>query len=72
MELQFHTPQSFDVKQNLTHDLYEQQRVLSANDPLNSELRKQIIETSRVIQIPPNIQTEVPNVQPPKNQGGQK
>lgn len=37
-ELQFHTPQSFDVKQNVTHGLYERFRLLEDGDPEKAAL----------------------------------
>jgi uncharacterized Zn-binding protein involved in type VI secretion len=45
-ELQFHTPESFNVKQNLTHGLYEELRILPNDSPKRVELEQQIINIS--------------------------
>jgi hypothetical protein len=42
-ELQFHTQESFNVKQNLTHELYEELRILPDASPKRAELEQQII-----------------------------
>ncbi|AKJ26706.1 hypothetical protein AAW51_0015 [Caldimonas brevitalea] len=61
-ELQFHTPQSFDVKQNLTHGLYEELRLLPPDSPRAAELTQEIAKLSDAIKIPQGIATKVPNV----------
>jgi hypothetical protein len=60
LELQFHTPQSFDIKQNINHSLYEQWRLPSTPPAVRDELMQQMINNSRQIQIPPNIGRDVP------------
>lgn len=55
-ELQFHTPLSFDVKQNETHALYEQYRVLDPATPEARAIEKQLIDISSKIPTPPNMQ----------------
>jgi hypothetical protein len=60
-ELQFHTPQSFDVKQNLTHALYEQARVLPAGSQERAAIGAQMKNISDSVQIPKGIQEQVPN-----------
>lgn len=45
-ELQFHTPESFNVKQNMTHGLYEELRILPEDSPKRIELKKQITKIS--------------------------
>lgn len=55
LELQFHTPQSFDVKQNKTHDLYKK---LGELDPKSADYKAvsdQISGLSESIQIPPGL-----------------
>lgn len=54
-ELQFHTPQSFDVKQNLTHKLYEEFRVLAEGDPRRAEIAGKLIDISRAIPEPKGL-----------------
>lgn len=56
IEVQFHTPESFNVKQNLNHSLYEEQRVLDPSDPKWVELDDQMAKNSDSIEIPPNIE----------------
>lgn len=55
-ELQYHTPSSFNTKQNINHTLYEEYRLL---DPISSRaitLEQQMINNSRLIVNPPNVQ----------------
>lgn len=54
-ELQFHTPESFNVKQNLTHGIYEEYRLLPADSPRAAELQKQLTEISNTIPNPPGL-----------------
>ncbi|HKX29540.1 MAG TPA: hypothetical protein VJ302_17755 [Blastocatellia bacterium] len=55
-ELQMHTPESFNVKQNLTHEVYEELRLLPEDSPRAAELKQQIVDISNDnIPRPPNI-----------------
>jgi hypothetical protein len=56
-ELQFHTPESFAMKQDVNHGLYEQQRVLPRSDPQWRALDQQMIENSRAVPVPPGAET---------------
>jgi hypothetical protein len=60
-ELQFHTPESFNVKQNLTHTLYEEFRLPSTTAERRLELQQQMNQITDTITIPPEIRTKVPN-----------
>ena len=55
-ELQFHTPESFDVKQNVNHILYEQQRILNRSNPLYDQLQLQMIENSALVPNPIGVE----------------
>lgn len=52
-ELQFHTPESFHMKDVINHPLYEQQRILPISDPAWRALRDQMILNSSAVPIPP-------------------
>lgn len=54
-ELQFHTPESFAMKQNVNHPLYEEARTLDKTNPRKTELNDQMIENSNSVKIPPDI-----------------
>jgi hypothetical protein len=54
-ELQFHTPQSFDMKQNKIHSLYEEYRLGSTSLARKRELSKMMRELSRSLKKPDNI-----------------
>jgi hypothetical protein len=61
-ELQFHTPESFNTKQNLTHGMYEELRLL----PGDSHKAEKLLEKIRAVSdenvpIPDGIQEIVPN-----------
>jgi hypothetical protein len=60
-ELQFHTPESFNVKQNLTHGLYEEFRLPSTTNARRIELQQEMNRITGTITIPPGIRTSVPN-----------
>ena len=66
-EVQFHTPQSFDVKQNVNHPLYELLRVLPKGDPRIAEIRDGMIRNSASIPTPEGVAQAVPNYR--KQQG---
>lgn len=54
-ELQFHTPQSYNVKQNLSHELYEKMRVLADKDPHKAELAEKLVRMSDPIASPEGL-----------------
>lgn len=54
-EIQYHTPESFDIKQK-AHVLYEKQRVLEEDSMEYLSLKKQMYEMNNKIEIPKNIQ----------------
>lgn len=54
-ELQFHTPESFQMKDLINHPLYEQQRVLPRTDPAWTNLRDQMIQNSSSVPNPPGV-----------------
>jgi hypothetical protein len=61
-ELQFHTPESFHAKQNLTHSMYEELRLLPGDSPKAEKLLKEIKAVSdENVPIPDGIQEAVPN-----------
>ena len=57
-ELQFHTPASFDVKNNELHKLYERQRTLDkSKDRLKiKQLRNKMIKISAGVENPKNVE----------------
>lgn len=54
-ELQFHTPQSFDLKNGELHKLYEKQRLVTTTAEEKASLRKQMIDLSDQIDQPDNV-----------------
>ncbi len=56
IEVQFHTPESFNVKQNVNHPVYEEYRLLDPRDPKAVELKNQMIANSDTVDLPPNIE----------------
>lgn len=54
-ELQFHTPDSLDVKENKVHPIYEQWRVLPDSDPHKAELAYQMRDISDSIPVPSGV-----------------
>jgi hypothetical protein len=55
-ELQFHTPESFDVKQNLTHGLYEELRLIDdPASPRATEIKEELQKISDTVELPKNI-----------------
>lgn len=61
-ELQFHTPESFHAKQNLTHGMYEELRLLPGDSPKADKLLKEIKAVSdENVPIPDGIQEAVSN-----------
>jgi hypothetical protein len=61
-ELQFHTPESFNTKQNLTHGMYEELRLLPGDSPKAEKLLEQIRTVSdNNVPVPDGIQEIIPN-----------
>ncbi len=56
-ELQFHTPQSFNVKQNINHKLYEESRIIGQDTKRNKNLINQMRFNSSKIEIPEEVNT---------------
>ena len=59
MELQFHTAQSFEVKQNINHTLYEKFRKLSKakqSGPEGQAIQAEMLANAQAIPVPKNIQ----------------
>lgn len=54
-ELQFHTAQSFQVKQELNHSLYEEQRSSNVSRQRFKELEEQMLSNNRMIKVPTNV-----------------
>lgn len=54
-ELQFHTPASFDLKQNKLHELYEEFRLSTTPAARREELRLQMMQLSQALKRPRNI-----------------
>ena len=54
-ELQFHTPESFDMKQNVTHGLYEKARLSETSPAEKAALVKQMRALSDSVPQPDNI-----------------
>ena len=54
-ELQFHTPHSYHVKQNVSHKLYEQLRQLPWKSPEWLEVNAQLRANSANVPIPPDV-----------------
>lgn len=54
-ELQFHTPQSFQVKQELNHSLYEEQRSSNVSKQRFKELEEQMLSNNRMIKVSTNV-----------------
>ncbi len=55
--MQYHTPQSIDIKESVNHKIYEEVRKLDKNDPRVDELNKKMIDNMNSIVSPPNIET---------------
>lgn len=56
-EIQYHTTESFNVKQNINHVLYEQYRLLSPKSNEAIMLQQQMIKNSSTLNLPQNINT---------------
>ena len=55
LELQFHTKESFNIKQNVNHKLYEEARLPSTTVPKQKQLVKQMQSNSAKIKQPKNV-----------------
>lgn len=58
-ELQFHTPESLDIKEKI-HPLYEEQRKTSTSLKRQAELKAQMQELTKSIPTPPGAETIIP------------
>lgn len=54
-ELQFHTPQSFELKNGILHELYEEERLVTTTPARKKELQKQMKEISDSIVFPDDV-----------------
>lgn len=54
-ELQFHTPDSFELKNGIQHKLYDKWRVLPAGDPLRAELTQEMAANTDALMFPPGV-----------------
>lgn len=59
-ELQFHTQESFDLKDGEMHRLYEKARVLPNGSPERVELERQMLELSKTLTRPRGIEELTP------------
>lgn len=55
-EVQFHTPESFSVKQNELHKMYEEQRLLTTSAARRAELENMMLEISKTLEVPKDIE----------------
>jgi hypothetical protein len=55
-EIQFHTPESFKLKDGELHKLYEEWRLLPEDTTESKALRKQMFELSQTLTVPKNIE----------------
>ncbi len=56
MELQFHTPESYDMKQNRTHPLYEEFRRSDTPPERAAELERRMSEILASLEVPPGVE----------------
>jgi len=54
-ELQFHTPESFDLKQNKLHELYEEYRLSTTSKKRKMELWEEMMKLANGIRKPPGV-----------------
>ena len=54
-ELQFHTQESFDLKNGELHELYEERRTMADDDPRAIEIDEKMIELSSKLERPKNV-----------------
>jgi hypothetical protein len=55
-EVQFHTPESFSMKQNELHKMYEEQRLPTTSTARRAELEKMMLELSKNLEVPKDIE----------------
>ncbi len=55
-EVQFHTPESFSMKQNELHKMYEEQRLPTTSTARRVELEKMMLELSKTLEVPKDIE----------------
>ncbi|MFV0413861.1 MAG: hypothetical protein ACK5L3_11465, partial [Oscillospiraceae bacterium] len=55
-ELQFHTPESFNLKNGTLHTLYEEARLLSPGTARYQEINAQMIELTKQLEVPLGIE----------------
>ena len=55
-ELQFHTKQSFELKNGILHELYEKERLITTSAAEKEALQKQMKEISDSIVFPDNVE----------------
>lgn len=55
-ELQFHTPESFRVKDKINHPYYEEARLTSTSKQRKAELNQIMVDNSNKIKIPTGIE----------------
>jgi len=55
-ELQYHTPESFELKNEELHILYEKARLMDVNSQEYIELSQQMIKLSNQLAVPPGIE----------------
>ena len=55
-EMQYHTKESFDLKNGLLHELYEKYRDTSTSDQERMKLFKEMLDLSNGLEIPKNIE----------------
>ena len=55
-ELQFHTQESFDLKNNELHKLYEEARRLPPGHPYRQDLERQMMKLSSRLEVPKGVE----------------
>jgi len=55
-EMQYHTQESFDLKNGLLHKLYEKYRDASTSDQERMKLFKKMLDLNKGLDIPRNIE----------------
>ena len=55
-EVQFHTPESFSMKQNELHKMYEEQRLSTTSAARRAELENMMLEVSKTLEVPKDIE----------------
>lgn len=61
-ELQFHTPESFDMKENVQHPLYEEARLSSTSDSRRQELNDQMASQAASLTPPRGASSLTPDL----------